>query len=203
MLMKFETLQNSLYVCCTLCLQKLDLSRKGFADRSKSSDNRAKSKATVLAPFRASSTSRPKPGDNSDASISPDDSSEISDMESACSISIKNICSIVGLCEIVEAISEFGKVTGALFVNASNGSKCCHMKFESVNSSRQAVLAGKISVGSQECPVQPLDAVEVLAVRIKNINQNTSDRDIHRICKSLGDLVGLARMSKDSAHYLT
>lgn len=57
--------------------------------------------------------------------------------------------------------------------------------FKSVDSSRQAVLAGKISVGSHEYPVHPLDAVDVLAVRIRNINQNTSDRDIHRICKSL------------------
>ncbi|XP_073283910.1 uncharacterized protein [Primulina huaijiensis] len=177
---------------------KPDPSRKGLASRSNSSDNRPKSKAAVSAPFRASPTSRPKPGENSDASISPDDSSEISDMESAHSVAIKNICSTVDLSELVEAISVFGKVTGALFVNASNGLKCCHIKFESVDSSRQAVLAGKISVGSQDFPVHPLDTVDVLAVRIKNISQNTSDHDIHRICKSLGELVGLARMSKDS-----
>ncbi|XP_073156922.1 uncharacterized protein [Henckelia pumila] len=193
---------------------KLDSSRKGLAGRSNSSDNRPKSKATVSAVFRASPTSRPMPGENSDASISPDDSSKICDMESAHSIAIKNICSIVGLYELVEAISVFGKVTGALFVNTSSVLRCCHIKFESADSSRQAILAGKISVGSQEYPVHPLDAVDVLAVRIKNISQNTSDHplavriknisqntsdhDIHRVCKSLGQLVGLARMSKDS-----
>ncbi|XP_073066200.1 uncharacterized protein [Primulina eburnea] len=177
---------------------KPDPSRKGLVSRSNSSDNRPKSKAAVSAPFKASPTSRPKPGENSDASISPDDSSEISGMESAHSVAIKNICSTVGLDEIVEAISVFGKVTGALFVNASNGLKCCHIKFESVDSSGQAILAGKISVGSQEFPVHPLDTVDILAVRIKNISQNTSDHDIHRICKSLGEFVGFARVGKDS-----
>ncbi|KZV44152.1 MYB-like DNA-binding domain protein [Dorcoceras hygrometricum] len=205
---------------------KLDTYRKGLAGGSSSSGNRPKCKEAMSTPSRASPTSRPRPGENGDISVSSNDSSEISNMEeNSRSIAIKNIYSTVGLYEIVEAISVFGKVTGALFVNAFDGLKCCQIRFESLDSSRRAISvgkitvgsqeypvhplesldssrraisAGKITVGSEEYPVHPLDVVDVLAFRIKNISQKTSDHDIHHMCKSLGELVGLARTSKES-----
>lgn len=58
-------------------------------------------------------------------------------------------------------------------------------------------MAGKIAVGSQVFPINPLDTVDLVTVRIKNINEKTSDYAIHSICKSVGEFVGLTRTSKD------
>ncbi|GFQ02452.1 hypothetical protein PHJA_002389100 [Phtheirospermum japonicum] len=166
----------------------------GHSRASVSTDDDAKK----ISDIESAPTSNPKLGGHSRASMSTDDyAKKISDIESPRSILVKNIVSKVSLSELVESISVFGKVSGASFVAASNGLRSCNIEFEDVDSSTRAVSAGKIAVGSQEFPVHPLDAVDIVAVRIENVNEETSDYAIHSRCKTVGEFVGLARTSKD------
>ncbi|KAL0435951.1 UNVERIFIED_CONTAM: hypothetical protein Sradi_0303000 [Sesamum radiatum] len=177
-------------------LLKKDASRREFAGRPPSSDTRPRIKDIVANICRASPTSNSKLGGRSHSSTA-DDTKKVTDIEKPNYVFIKNIGSTVGLSELVEAISVFGKVSGASFVTASNGLRCCKIEFEDVCSSGRAISVGKIEVGSQVFPVHACDAVDVVAIRIKNINEETSDCKIHFRCKSVGDFVGLARRSKD------
>lgn len=54
-------------------------------------------------------------------------------------------------------------------------------------------------MGNRVFPIDHIDAVDLGMIRIKNISDKTSDYDIHSICKSVGELVGLTRTSKDCA----
>ncbi|KAK4418075.1 hypothetical protein Salat_2220200 [Sesamum alatum] len=177
-------------------LLKTDPSRRELAGRSPSSVTRPRIK-DIVANIRASPTSNSKLGGHSHASTVTDDTKKISDIERPESVSVKNISSGVGLSELVEAMSVFGKVSGASFVTTSNGLRCCKIEFEDVGSSRRAISVGKIAVGSQVFPVHACDAVDVVAIRIENINNETSDYTIHSRCKSVGEFAGLARRSKD------
>ncbi|KAL0459747.1 UNVERIFIED_CONTAM: Transcription factor [Sesamum latifolium] len=168
----------------------LDPSRREFAGRPRIKD-------IVANIGRASTTSNSKLGGHYHSSTVTDETKKVSNIEKPNYVYVKNICSTVGLSELVEAISVFGKVSGASFVTASNGLRCCKIEFEDVDSSRGAISVGKIEVGSQVFPVHACDAVDVVAIRIKNINEETSDCKIHFRCKSVGDFVGLARRSKD------
>lgn len=58
-------------------------------------------------------------------------------------------------------------------------------------------MAGKLEVGSNVYLVNSLGAVELVAVRITNINEKTADSAIHSVCKSVGELVGLTRTSEN------
>ncbi|KAK6135056.1 hypothetical protein DH2020_031203 [Rehmannia glutinosa] len=178
-------------------LKKNHQSRRELDGKPVSSYTRPSIKEIVSTMVGASPTSNSKPGGHSNASTSADDTKKISDVESPRSVLVKNIISEVGLSELVEAISVFGKVSGASFVVASNGLRSCNIEFEDVDSSRRATLAGKIAVGSQVFPVLPLDAVDIVAFRIENINKETTDYTIHSRCKAAGEFVGLARTSKD------
>ncbi|XP_011079588.1 uncharacterized protein LOC105163068 [Sesamum indicum] len=178
-------------------LLKSNPSRREFAGRAPSSDTTPRIKDIVANIGRASPTSTSKLGGHSHSSTVPDDTKKVSDIETPNYVSIKNIGSTVGLSELVEAISVFGKVSGASFVTAPNGVRCCKIEFEDVDSSRRAISVGKIEVGSHVFPVHAFDAVDVAAIRIKNINEETSDYKIHFRCKSVGDFVGLARRGKD------
>lgn len=153
-----------------------------------------------------------------------DDTRKNSETKYSLSVSVKNIPSEVGLPKLIEAISVFGKVSGASFVTTSDKFKCCNIEFEvnllkfcvfhfdiishtevfyslflkDTDSSRRAALAGKVKVGNRVFSVTFLGAVELVAVRIKNIKETTTDSAVHSICKSTGELVGLTRTSKNS-----
>ncbi|KAI3449415.1 hypothetical protein Pfo_006080 [Paulownia fortunei] len=172
-------------------------SRRELDGRPLSSSTRPRIKEIIATMGGASPTSNSKLGGHSHASTFTDDTKKISVIERPRSVLVKNIFYTVGLSELVEAVSVFGNVSGASFVNASNGLRCCNIEFEDVDSSRRAILAGTIAVGSQIFPVHPLDAVDVVAFRIENINKETTDYTIHSRCKSVGEFVGLARTSKD------
>ncbi|KAH6823876.1 hypothetical protein C2S53_013572 [Perilla frutescens var. hirtella] len=160
-----------------------------------SSDDRPNSKKLSGATTKASTTSSTKLHAPVHVPTSIDDTREISEIEYPLSISIKNIPSEIDLPELIKAISEFGKVSGASFVTTSNKLKCCHIEFEDAVSSRGAILAGKVEVGSHVFLVNALE--DLVTVRIKNINKDTTDSAIHSICKSAGELVGLARTGND------
>lgn len=61
---------------------------------------------------------------------STDDAKMVSEVEYPPTVTIQNIPSKVGLPELIEAISVFGKVSGASFVTKSDKSKCCNIEFE-------------------------------------------------------------------------
>lgn len=63
-------------------------------------------------------------------------------------------------------------------------------------SCKRAVSAGKVEVGSHTLLVNPLDAVDLVAVRIEHINVRTTDSAVHSICKSAGEFVGLTRRNR-------
>ncbi|KAK4406955.1 Transcription factor [Sesamum angolense] len=176
---------------------KTDLSGREFAGRPPSSHTRPRIKDIVANIGGASPTSNSKFGGHSHSFTVTDDTKKVSDIEKPNYVFIKKIRGTVGLSELVEAISVFGKVCGASFVTARNGLGCCKIEFEDVDSSRRAISVGKIEVGSQVFPVHACDAVDVVAIRITNINEETSDYKIHSRCKSVGNFVGLARRSKD------
>lgn len=58
-------------------------------------------------------------------------------------------------------------------------------------------MAGKVEVGSNVFQVDSHGAVDLVTVRINNINEKTADSAIHSVCKSVGELVGLTRTSKN------
>ncbi|KAL8544926.1 hypothetical protein ACS0TY_005220 [Phlomoides rotata] len=159
---------------------------------------------TKTRPRRKESPRRPLSSDNRTSvneilPSSTDDAGKVSDIEGPLSVSIKNVPSAVGLTELVEAISIFGKVSHASFVTASNKIRCCNIEFEDVESSRKAIVTGEVTVGNRVFTIDRLDAVDLVMIRIKNISDKTTDYDIHSICKSVGELVGLTMMSKDCA----
>ncbi|KAL8470614.1 hypothetical protein ACS0TY_033242 [Phlomoides rotata] len=106
---------------------------------------------------------------------STDDAGKVSDIEGPLSVSIKNVPSAVGLTELVEAISIFGKVSHASFVTASNKLRCCNIEFEDVESSRKASVTGEVTVGNRVFTIDRLDAVDLATIRIRNISDKTTD----------------------------
>ncbi|EYU46791.1 hypothetical protein MIMGU_mgv1a011186mg [Erythranthe guttata] len=186
-----------------LVTEKRDRLKKTYSSRrdlggAASSDTRPNLKEIVASIGKGSQTSNSKIVGHDHASALADGTKKISNIESPCPVSIKNVPSTVGLSELVESVSVFGKVSGASFLNASNGFRCCNIEFEDVESSQRAILVGKVAVGSQVMPVQPVDAVDVVTIRIKNINKDTTDFAIHSRCKSVGEFVGLSRTSEDA-----
>ncbi|KAL8054702.1 hypothetical protein ABFX02_04G009300 [Erythranthe guttata] len=180
------------------CLKKTYSSRRDLGGAPLSSDTRPNLKEIVASIGKVSQNSNSKIVGRDHASALADDTKKTSNIESPRPVSVKNVPSTVGLSELVESVSVFGKVSGASFVNASNGLRCCNIEFEDVESSQRAILVGKVAVGSQVMPVQPVDAVDVVTIRIKNINKDTTDFAIHSRCKSVGEFVGLSRTSKDA-----
>ncbi|KAL1558327.1 hypothetical protein AAHA92_08810 [Salvia divinorum] len=161
--------------------------------KSLSSDYRPNWEEGVGAVTKSSTPSSTEPHAPHNVPTSTDGNRNISETKYPLSVSIMNIPSEVGLPNLVEAISVFGKVSGASFVTTSESFKCCNIDFEDTNSCKRAVLAGKVEVGSHIFLVNPLDAVDLVAVRIKNINVRTTDSAVHSICKSAGELAGLTR----------
>ncbi|KAL6564134.1 hypothetical protein OROMI_015584 [Orobanche minor] len=176
-------------------------SKRELNGRPVSSCTRPSTKDIVATMGGKSPTSKSKLGSHTYASTSAENTKKDS-IQSPRSVLVKNIISNVSLLELVEAVSEFGKVSGASFVATSNGLRCCNIEFEAVESSRRAVSAGKIAVGSKEFPVHLLDAVDIVAFRIENINEETTDYAIHSRCKTVGEFVGLARTRRDAVEVL-
>ncbi|KAL6515935.1 hypothetical protein OROGR_019240 [Orobanche gracilis] len=183
------------------CVAKTYPSKRELKGRCVSSCTRPSTKDIVATMSSKSPTSKSKLGSHTHASTSAEKTKK-NYIQSPRSVLVKNIISNVSLLELVEAVSEFGKVSGASFVATSNGLRCCNIEFEDVESSRRAVSTGKIAVGSKEFPVHLLDAVDIVAFRIENINEETTDYAIHSRCKTVGGFVGLARTSRDAVEVL-
>lgn len=64
------------------------------------------------------------------APTSTDDTKKVSEVEYPLSVTIQNIPHKVGLPELIEAISVFGKVSGASFVTKADKYRCCNIEFE-------------------------------------------------------------------------
>ncbi|GER42784.1 sucrose-phosphatase-related family protein [Striga asiatica] len=157
---------------------------------------RSSAKEIVASMGRNFSRSNSEVGDHSHSSMSTNNTVKVTDVESPCSVLVKNIVPSVGLSELVEAISVFGKVSGASFTVASDGNRSCNIEFEDEESSRKAISAGKIGVGSREFPVHhPLGDVQIVTFRIEKINIKTTDYVIHSRCKVMSEFMGLARAS--------
>ncbi|KAL0371511.1 UNVERIFIED_CONTAM: hypothetical protein Sangu_0469200 [Sesamum angustifolium] len=95
-----------------------------------SSHTRPRIKDIVANIGGASPTSNSKLGGHSHSFTVTDDTKQVSDIEKPNYVFIKKIRGTVGLSELVEAISVFGKVCGASFVTARNGLGCCKIEFE-------------------------------------------------------------------------
>ncbi|KAL3648094.1 hypothetical protein CASFOL_009062 [Castilleja foliolosa] len=180
-------------------VKKKNQSRRELDGRPTSSRTRPSVKAIIATMAGNAPTSDHKLAGHTGASTSStgDDAKKIADVESPRSVIVKNIVPDVGLSVLVESISVYGKVSGASFLAASNGLRSCKIEFEDVDSSTRAISARKIAVGTQEFPVHSLDDVEIVAVRIENINEETTEYAIHSRCKAVGEFVGLARTSND------
>ncbi|KAL3827781.1 hypothetical protein ACJIZ3_016583 [Penstemon smallii] len=163
--------------------------KKKLTGKPAPSGGRPKIKDIISTLGVASPNSEVKLSGRSLVSESPDDTNKASHIEKSHSTSIINIPPKVGLSELIEAISVFGKVSSASFITASDGLR---------KSRSRAISAGKIALGSQLLQVCPLDAVHLVAVRIKNINYNTTDSEILSTCKSIGGFVGLSKTGKDA-----
>lgn len=213
--------------CASINVQ-LTIDNKESGIKSLSSDYRPNGKEGFGAITNSSTTSSTKSRAPDHTPASTDDNRKISEMKHPFSVSVKSIPSKVGLPELIEAISVFGKVSAASFVTTSDKFKCCNIEFEvniasfvpraqsfvcftsiyycklkyligcslkDAGSSRRAVMVGKVEVGSLVFIVNPIDAVDLVTVRIDNINVRTTDSAVHSICKSAGELVGLTRTS--------
>ncbi|XP_041992775.1 uncharacterized protein LOC121743525 isoform X2 [Salvia splendens] len=164
--------------------------------KSLSSDYRPNGEEGVGAVAKSSTTSSTESHAPHNPPTSTDGNKNIFETKYPLSVSVMNIPSEVGLPKLIEAISVFGKVSGASFVTTSENFKCCNIDFEDGDSCKGAVSAGKVEVGSHTFLVNPLDAVDLVAVRIKNIKVRTTDSAVHSICKSAGELVGLTRTDR-------
>ncbi|XP_042068073.1 uncharacterized protein LOC121811306 isoform X3 [Salvia splendens] len=175
---------------------RMPTDNKEPGSKSISSDYRPNGEEGVGAVAKSSTTSSTESHAPHNAPTSTDGNKNISETKYPLSVSIMNIPSEVGLSKLVEAISVFGKVSGASFVTTSENFKCCYIDFEDADQCKRAVSAGKVEVGSHIFLVNPLDAVDLVAVRIKNINLRTTDSAVHSICKAAGELVGLTRTNR-------
>ncbi|XP_047966533.1 uncharacterized protein LOC125210933 isoform X2 [Salvia hispanica] len=175
---------------------RMPTDNKEPGSKSISSDYRPNGEEGVGAVAKSSTTSSTESHAPHNAPRSTDGNRNISGTKYPLSVSIMNIPSEVGLSKLVEAISVFGKVSGASFVTTSENFKCCNIDFEDADQCKRAVSAGKVEVGSHIFLVSPLDAVDLVAVRIKNINLWTTDYAVHSICKAAGELVGLTRTNR-------
>lgn len=109
-------------------IQKARPRKKESPRKPLSSDNRSSVNKNLSAVNGTSSG--PKLGGHGHSPTSTDGTSVVSNIEGPLSVSINNVPSTVGLPELVEAISIFGKVSGASFVAASNSRRCCNIEFE-------------------------------------------------------------------------
>lgn len=114
------------------------------------------------------------------------------------SVTIEDIPSAVGLSQLIEAISVFGEISSTFMKTERNGLDYCVVNYESVDSRRRAVSVGGITVNGFLLPIRPLDVLETLAIKIKNISFETADAAIHSACISFGSLEGLARTKEDT-----
>ncbi|KAL3519136.1 hypothetical protein ACH5RR_021725 [Cinchona calisaya] len=112
-------------------------------------------------------------------------------VDTSCSVSVKNIPSTVGLSDLVQAISMFGKVSSACIRSVPDGLDCCDVDFES---NTGVVFAGVITVESIHLPIRPLHSSEIVSIRIQGIGKGTTDPTIHSIYKSINELDGLAKV---------
>ncbi|KAM7501172.1 hypothetical protein LguiB_000076 [Lonicera macranthoides] len=148
---------------------------------------------------KASPASSPKLDDpNNISEFTGDTSKKASNLKFSSSISIENVPSIVNLAQLIEAISKYGNISSASMRTLPDGVNCCDVKFENVESSRKAILAGGIAVGKTQLPISPLYVPpETVTFRIKNICRNTTEYKIQSACKSFGVLKGMARARED------
>ncbi|KAK6941062.1 hypothetical protein RJ641_030593 [Dillenia turbinata] len=125
-----------------------------------------------------------------------------SNNKSRCSITVENVPSTIKISELKLAVSTFGKITHASMESLSDELSTCSIEFETVESSRLATTIGRISVRGFHLFIRPKHVADSVAVRISNINPETTDQEIHTICTSLSPLVGLVRTKEDAAHAL-
>ncbi|XVE73403.1 hypothetical protein DITRI_Ditri11bG0115400 [Diplodiscus trichospermus] len=120
-----------------------------------------------------------------------------SNFSSSCSVTIKNVPSIVTLLELKEAVSLLGNVSKASKRSVPNGLDCCDIEFKSSESSRKALSVGKITVKNFNLPICPLPSSKTITIRISNINSDAADSAIHSTCTLCGPLEGLLRSKED------
>ncbi|KAB1200698.1 hypothetical protein CJ030_MR8G026868 [Morella rubra] len=139
--------------------------------------------------------------DNQDSLSGDPTNINASNFKSSSSISIENVPSSIGLSDLKEALSVFGKISKASMTSKSNGVDCCFVQFESVESYNKAISVGGITVKSFILPIRPLQVQETITIRISNIGSGTADSAIHSTCMSYGALEGLVR-SEDAVDVL-
>lgn len=191
-------------------LSKTDFGGKASLSRSFPAECRSGIKDTNLALHKSFQTSNFKRQDYNDVSslavnhkgsLQVDSTRFVNQKgrkDSSYSISVQNVPSTLSLSDLVQAISTFGKISGACIRSSPDGSTCCDVDFENSESSTRAVLAGGITVESVHLPIRALHSPETVSIRIQGIGKETTDPTIHTICKSIGALEGLAKAGKDA-----
>ncbi|KAG9145773.1 hypothetical protein Leryth_011201 [Lithospermum erythrorhizon] len=116
------------------------------------------------------------------------------------SIAVQNVPTTVGLSTVVKAISKFGKVDTASMRKTSSGFHC-EITFESAESRKRALMAGKVTVLGSELPVCPFskphlhvarhDRPKNVTIRVHGLSHDTTLDTMQSFYKSAGCLEGI------------